>query len=106
LNQQNQNQSVTRGRTREAHRWLKDRYGLTDNEAAEVMTEAQRRAARPIDSPVPYLETMAEEGHLADIVTAVTTPSEPTPPPAWPPTTQQMPYERTVAEALSAARGN
>lgn len=56
---------------REAHRWLTARYrGLTDPEIAAILTEVERRAARPIRNLVPYLDGM-REGDLADIVAAV-----------------------------------
>lgn len=64
-------QSVRAGaRVREARRWLHDRYRLTDDEADQVITQAQARSAKPIRHPVKYLAGMAE-GDLADIVSAV-----------------------------------
>ena len=74
------NQSV-RARENEATRWLRQKYGLTDDEAGQVITHVHERAAKPIKNPVPYLQAMAE-GHLADIVAAVTaTQQAPDPPP-------------------------
>jgi hypothetical protein len=64
-------QSVRAGaRTREAIRWLNHRYGLTDDESAQVIAEVQARAREPVRALVPYLASMAD-GHLADIVAAV-----------------------------------
>lgn len=56
---------------REAVRHLVGEYRLTDQEALQVWAEAERRAADPIDHPVPYLRAMAERGDLADIVSTI-----------------------------------
>jgi hypothetical protein len=60
-----------RARAREATRWLHARYGLTDDEAAQVISEVQARARAPITHLIPYMDGMAE-GDLADIVAAAT----------------------------------
>ncbi len=68
-----------RGRTREAIRWLQDRYKLTDHEASQVLEAVEARAAAPIAHPIPYMAAM-ELGDLADIVAAAmdtTGPPEP-----------------------------
>lgn len=63
-------QSVRAGaRTREAARWLNLRYGLTDDESAQVIAEVRARARAPVEHLVPYLSSMAE-GDLADIAKA------------------------------------
>jgi len=70
-------------RKREAFRYLNERYGLTEFEAASVVAEVKARAPKEIRSLVPYLAGM-KEGDLADIVGAVqnrtaemTAPAEP-----------------------------
>lgn len=64
-------QSVNAGaRTREAVRWLHDRYRLTDDEATQVIEQVRARSREPIRHPVRYLASM-KEGDLADIVKAV-----------------------------------
>ncbi|SEG44636.1 hypothetical protein SAMN04489712_105262 [Thermomonospora echinospora] len=75
-----------RARAREARRWLHRNYGLTDDEADAVITEAERRAPNPITHLVPYLAGMADRGDLADIVAAVQATTEPpdTPDPTEP----------------------
>lgn len=74
-------------RAREARRWLHNRYGLTDTEAAFVLDEVHARAAGPIEHLIPYLDGMGE-GDLADIVAAaldLDAAPPPTPPgkPPW-----------------------
>ncbi|WP_157995875.1 hypothetical protein [Thermomonospora amylolytica] len=65
-------------RAREATRWITDRYRLTDQEAGQVIAVIEARAAKPITAWVPYLERMADQGHLADIVAAVMATAPPT----------------------------
>lgn len=72
-----------RARVRQAIRWLKRRYGLTDDESHQVIAEVQARSRTDIDSLVAYMDGMTE-GDLADIVAAVMDPeqpSDPMPPP-------------------------
>lgn len=57
-------------RENEAGRLLSETYRLTDQEAANVITEIRRRAPQPINHLTRYLQRMAE-GDLADIVKAV-----------------------------------
>lgn len=71
--------TVSHARAREAIRWLHTRYGLTDDEAQQVIDQVKARAAGPIAHLVPYMDHMTE-GHLADIVAAVMRPA-PTEPP-------------------------
>jgi hypothetical protein len=68
-------QSVRAGaRTREAARWLNQRYGLTDDESAQVIAEVRRRAGEIRAGLVAYMSgRMTENGTLADIVGAVQT---------------------------------
>jgi helix-turn-helix protein len=66
--------TVSHARAREATRWLHTRYGLTDDEAAQVIDQVKARAASPVAHLVPYMDRMTE-GHLADIVAAVTGPT-------------------------------
>lgn len=68
-----------RARVREATRWLRDRYRLTDDEAQQVIGEVQARARIPIKHLIPYLDGMAE-GDLADIVAVVMDPEQPADP--------------------------
>lgn len=80
---------------REANRWLHQRYGLTDQESARVISEVHRRSAEPIKNLTRYLDRMAE-GDLADIVAAVMDASAPPakpepPPPVQPPLLQAVP---------------
>ncbi|MFD0851096.1 hypothetical protein ACFQ07_02610, partial [Actinomadura adrarensis] len=65
-------------RVREAVRWLRDEYGLTDREAATVWAIAEDRAAEPVRNPLRYLQSMRQDpqtgdpkADLADIVGAV-----------------------------------
>lgn len=53
-----------------AVRHLNDRYGLTDDEADQVITQVRARARTPIKHLVRYLQRMAE-GDLADLAAAV-----------------------------------
>lgn len=69
-NREEEGNQSARARAREARRWLHARYGLTDDEASQVLAVVERRAAAPIAHPIPYMEGMAE-GDLADIVAAV-----------------------------------
>jgi hypothetical protein len=79
-------QSVrAQAREREAVRHLSNTYGLTDEESRTVWAEAERRASVEIKYPVKYLNRMADEGHLADVVEAVQQASEPPPEPGPPP---------------------
>jgi hypothetical protein len=66
---------------REASRWLRGRYGLTDTEADVVIREARLRAPKRINHLVRYLEGMVERGDLADIVGALQAASSTTPEP-------------------------
>lgn len=78
---------------RQAHRWLSTRYGLTDQESAEVVRQARHRAASTIENLVPYLNGMTE-GDLADIVRAVmdgTRARAAPPPPVQPPLLHVLP---------------
>lgn len=71
--------TVSHARAREATRWLHKRYGLTDDEAAQVIDQVQARAAGPVAHLVPYMDRMTE-GHLADVVAAVMRPTFADPP--------------------------
>lgn len=78
-------QSVRAGaRVREARRMLHQRYGLTDDEADQVIGVVSERSKEPIKNISRYLDRMAE-GDLADIVGAVMDARTPRPEPAPPP---------------------
>jgi len=90
---------------------LHDRgYGLTDPEALVVISEARRRAATEIKYLVAYLNRMAENGELLDIVEAVQLaaekigePEQPDQPAYQPPTyTPPVAESRPVSEIPSA----
>lgn len=86
--EQDRNNTVSQStRAREASRWLHDRYGLTDDEAQQVIDQVRARAAAPIAHLVPYMDGMAD-GDLADIADAVMRPTPAHPPEdtgeAWP----------------------
>lgn len=105
-------QSVDAGaRQREAHRWLKTNYGLTDDESTQVIEKVRARGPRRINNLVRYMAPMITEGTLADIVAAVqlqadrTQQDEPQdefdePPP---PRLTLAPYERSARDAIAAA---
>ncbi|MEV6984885.1 hypothetical protein AB0M95_26990 [Sphaerisporangium sp. NPDC051017] len=88
---------------REAARRLHAWFRLTDSEAAHVIREVRRRAARPIGNLVPYMAGMAE-GDLADVVAAVMDASEAEQRPAAAVVAApRQGRDRTVAEAISDA---
>lgn len=107
--------SQTRARERQATRWLHDRYGLTDEEAATVIEAVRARAADPVGSLVAYMESMtvtpdgAPSTDLLDIVEAVQLRSAPAPlEPGQPDddrhlTSLPTAYSQTAAEAIAAA---
>ncbi|WP_168220927.1 hypothetical protein [Actinomadura sp. WMMA1423] len=71
-------------RVREAVRWLRAEYGLTDTEAVTVWEIAESRAPEPVRYPVRYLQSMQRDpvsgeikSDLADIVAAVQEASAP-----------------------------
>lgn len=105
----------TRARERQATRWLHNRYGLTDEEAATVIEAVRARAAEPVGSLIAYMESMtvtpdgAPSTDLLDIVEAVQIRSAPAPlEPGQPDddrhlTSLPTAYSQTAAEAIAAA---
>ncbi|WP_242892503.1 hypothetical protein [Actinomadura litoris] len=103
-----------RARDRQGTRWLHQRYGLTDEEAAAVIETVRGRAGKPVGNLVSYMESMtihpdgSPKTDLLDIVEAVQVHSTPTAPDDDPyddptPTGPVLPDSRSVAEALAAA---
>ncbi|MEV7971267.1 helix-turn-helix domain-containing protein [Sphaerisporangium sp. NPDC088356] len=87
---------------RQAARRLHALFRLTDSEAAQVIKEVRRRAARPITNLVPYMAGMAE-GDLADIVAAAMDATDAVRASAAAAATPRQRRDRTVAEAIADA---
>ncbi|MUN41438.1 hypothetical protein [Actinomadura litoris] len=108
----------TRARDRQGTRWLHERYGLTDEEAAAVIEVVRGRAGTRVVDLVKYMESMtvhpdgSPKTDLLDIVEAVqlhstattTAPDDDDDPyDDRTPTGPALPDSRSVAEALAAA---